>query len=146
MSRFQQVVGRSLMVGIGVAAILVAGCTSASRPGGTRITLNGSQEVPSVNTAAYGSGMFTIDADQTIKGSISTNGINATAAHVHMAAKGQNGPVIIGLIKTPDGVWWLPAGAKLTNEQFDAFKAGNLYVNVHSNAYKDGEIRGQLNP
>ena len=39
-----------------------------------------------------------------------------------------------------------PAGTKLTNAQYDAFKAGKLYVNVHSDAYKNGEIRGQLNP
>jgi hypothetical protein len=146
MNRFQQGVGRSLWVGIGVAAILVAGCTSVSRPGGTRVTLNGNQEVPSVSTAANGRGMITVDADQSIKGSVSTNGIAATAAHIHMAASGQNGPVIITLTKTPDGIWWLPAGAKLTNEQYDAFKAGKLYVNVHSDAYKGGEIRGQLTP
>jgi len=39
-----------------------------------------------------------------------------------------------------------PAGAKLTDDQYKAFKAGNLYVNVHSDANKSGEIRGQLKP
>jgi len=146
MDKFQQRVGRFLWVGIGVAAILVAGCTSTARPGGTRLTLNGNQEVPAVNTAAYGRGMITVDADQSIKGSVSTNGIAATAAHIHIAPTGQNGPVIIPLTMTPDGIWWVPAGAKLTNEQYDAFKAGKLYVNVHSDAYKGGEIRGQLTP
>lgn len=29
---------------------------------------------------------------------------------------------------------------------YDAFKAGHLYVNVHTPANKGGEIRGQLNP
>ena len=36
--------------------------------------------------------------------------------------------------------------AKLTDAQHDAFKAGKLYVNVHSAANKGGEVRGQLNP
>ena len=34
----------------------------------------------------------------------------------------------------------------LTDAQYEAFKAGNLYVNVHSDANKGGEIRGQLRP
>ena len=43
-------------------------------------------------------------------------------------------------------MWSIPAGAKFTNQQYDAFKAGNTYVNVHSDANKGGEIRGQLKP
>ena len=34
----------------------------------------------------------------------------------------------------------------LTDAQYEAFKAGNLYVNVHSDGNKGGEIRGQLRP
>ena len=48
------------------------------------------------------------------------------------------------MAKTADGAWAVPPGAKLTDAQHDAFKAGNLYVNVHSEANKGGEIRGQL--
>jgi hypothetical protein len=77
---------------------------------------------------------------------VTTTGIVATAAHIHMAAKGQNGPVIVPLSKTADNVWSVPAGAKLTDAQYDAYKAGNLYVNVHSAANKGGEIRAQLQP
>jgi hypothetical protein len=40
----------------------------------------------------------------------------------------------------------VPAGSKLTDAQYASFKAGNLYVNVHSPDHKGGEIRTQLKP
>ena len=144
MNVFQQVVRRSLWASMSAAAILVAGCATMSSSGGTGVMLSGSQEVPPVTTAASGSGTIMVGADKSVSGSVKTTGFNATAAHIHMAAMGQNGPVIIPLTKTADGVWWVPAGAKLTDAQYDAFNAGILYVNVHSDANKGGEIRGQL--
>ena len=59
---------------------------------------------------------------------------------------GANGPVSVPLSKTGDGVWSVPAGAKLTPEQLKAFHDGGLYVNVHSAEHKGGEIRAQLKP
>jgi hypothetical protein len=63
-----------------------------------------------------------------------------------MAGAGKNGPVIVPLVKTGDGVWSVPPGAKLTPEQLQAYQAGDLYVNVHTDANKGGEIRAQLKP
>jgi hypothetical protein len=37
-------------------------------------------------------------------------------------------------------------GTVLTDAQYQAYLAGNFYVNVHSDAYKGGEIRAQLRP
>jgi hypothetical protein len=139
-------VKQSLAASIITAAILIAGCATTSSSGGTGVTLSGSQEVPAVTTAASGRGAITVGTDRSVSGSVSTTGINATAAHIHMAPMGQNGPVVIPLTKTADGAWSIPAGVKLTDPQYDAFKAGNLYVNVHSDANKGGEIRGQLKP
>ncbi|MEK6243996.1 MAG: CHRD domain-containing protein [Pseudomonadota bacterium] len=73
-------------------------------------------------------------------------GLSGAAAHIHQGARGQNGPIQIGLVRTGENVWSVPAGARLTDAQYDAFRAGNLYVNVHTAANKGGEIRGQLNP
>jgi hypothetical protein len=69
-----------------------------------------------------------------------------TAAHIHEAPKGENGPVVITLTKSSDTTWLLPTGAKLTDTQYKSYLAGDLYVNVHSAAYKGGEIRAQLSP
>ena len=110
------------------------------------VSLSGAQEVPAVSTAASGSGTITIGADQSVSGNVTTTGVEGTMAHIHMAATGQNGPVIVPMTKTADNVWSIPAGAKLTDAQYQSFKDGNLYINVHSAANRGGEVRGQLKP
>ena len=109
------------------------------------VMLSGAEEVPPVSTAARGTGSFTIADDGAVSGSVTTTGVAGTMAHIHMAARGQNGAVIVPLTKSGD-TYAAPAGAKLNEAQMAAFKAGNLYVNVHSAANKGGEVRGQLNP
>jgi hypothetical protein len=113
---------------------------------GTQVTLSGDNEVPPVETSAEGQGTITISDDMKVSGSVKTTGVEGTMAHIHEAAAGKNGPVIIPLKKGPDGEWMVPPDAKLTDAQYKAYKAGDLYVNVHSEANKGGEIRGQLKP
>ena len=55
------------------------------------VTLSGDQEVPPVTTSASGAGTISVAADKAVSGSIMTKGVNATAAHIHEAAKGKNG-------------------------------------------------------
>jgi hypothetical protein len=108
------------------------------------VTLTGANEVPAVSTSATGNGMVTVNPDHTVTAHITVTGMQATASHIHMGAAGANGPVIVPFTKTGDNTFAAPAGAKLTDEQYAAFKAGNTYVNVHSDAHKGGEIRAQL--
>jgi hypothetical protein len=126
-------------------ALAVAGTYSAIAAGAdVKVTLAGDQEVPAVTTAAKGSGTVTIGDDMSVKGTVTTTGIAATAAHIHIAAAGKNGPVIVPMVKSGDNGWTFAAGAKLNEDQMKAFKAGELYINVHSAANPGGEIRGQL--
>jgi hypothetical protein len=111
-----------------------------------KVTLNGSEETPPVMSSASGSGSITVNDDHSVSGSLQTSGIEGTAAHIHVGAPGQSGPPIIFLTKGEGGTWTVPAGSKLTAEQYASYKAGNLYVNVHSAAHPGGEIRGQLKP
>jgi hypothetical protein len=111
------------------------------------LKLSGANEVPAVTTAATGSGSITVADDGTMSGSIKTTGVQGTMAHIHVAPAGKNGPVAIPLTKGDDGATWsVPAGTKLTADQLKSFKAGELYVNVHSETNKGGEIRAQLAP
>jgi hypothetical protein len=128
-----------------LAALLVL-TTNLALAGDSKVTLTGKEEVPAVETAATGTGTITVGADKSISGSVTTKGIDGIAAHVHQAAAGKNGPPIVALEKGSDGAWNVPQGSKLTDEQYASYKAGELYVNVHSAAHKGGEIRAQLKP
>jgi hypothetical protein len=110
------------------------------------LRLTGDQEVPANDSKAVGTGHVVVGADGGVSGSVAAPTLQAMAAHIHVGAPGVNGPVIIPLTGSAGGVWSVPAGAKLTTEQLDAYKAGNLYVNIHTPEHKGGEIRTQLKP
>ena len=133
---------RQSRIAIALASLVAfGGAASASE---VDVKLSGAQEVPAVTTIASGTGMFTVNDDMSISGTVKTTGIKAIAAHIHEGAPGVNGGVAIPLTMKGENEWIVPAGAKLTAAQMQALKEGNLYVNVHSDAHKDGEIRGQL--
>ena len=123
---------------------ILASCQSMEMMSGQQVTLSGSNEVPAVATSASGSGTVTIKDDRSVSVHIMVTGMTATAAHIHEAAAGANGPVIVPFTKTGDNMFDAPAGAKLTDAQYAAYKAGNLYVNVHSAKNPGGEVRAQL--
>ena len=113
---------------------------------GIEIELSGAEEVPAVTSTATGKAAITVAADKSVSGTVTTKGIAGIAAHIHAGPKGKNGPPVIPLEKTSQDTWSVPAGSKLSDEQYASYKAGELYVNVHSAEHKGGEIRAQLKP
>ena len=131
----------------GALALMAACSNMQGMMGMQNVALSGANEVPPVATAAAGSGSVSVNpADKAVSAKITVTGMTATAAHIHQGAPGTNGPVIVPFTKTGDNTFEAPPGAKMTDAQYDAYKAGNTYVNVHSAANPGGEVRAQLKP
>jgi len=136
--------GLSTLLLVGVLG-LIAGCaTMAPVVGGQRVDLKGENEVPPVTTPATGTAVVNILPDRSVTASVTVTGMTATAAHIHEASAGANGPVIVPFNKTGDNTFAAAPGAKLTEAQYESYKAGKLYVNVHSAKNPGGEVRAQL--
>lgn len=126
------------------AVVVLAGCATMSPSTEQKVALTGGSEVPAVTTAATGTATVDIRPDRSVKVLVVVTGMTATASHIHEAAAGANGPVIVPFTKTGDNTFTSADGAKLTEAQYESYKAGKLYVNVHSAANPGGEVRGQI--
>jgi len=133
-------------VAMNVFAVLLITYAIGASSQEVKVALSGNQEIPPVTTSASGTGTITVNADRTVAGNVTITGMSATVAHIHEAAAGANGLIVIPLIRTADNQWSLPPGTRLTEPQYESFKAGKLYFNIHSEAYRSGEIRGQIKP
>lgn len=130
---------RPLLVSAGL--VLLAGPALAQS---YSAVLDGLQEVPPHPTPAAGTGTFTLDAAKVLHYSISFTGLLApqTAAHIHgPAAPGTNAGVLFPL---PNGSPIAGTVGPLNATQEANLNAGLLYVNVHTQLYPGGEIRGQI--
>jgi len=107
-------------------------------------TLNGAQETPPNNSTASGTATLLLSPDeQTARVSLNFNGLSSaqTMAHIHgPAAPGVAGSILFPL---PNGNFSdfliSPSATDVQN-----LKNGQLYINVHSSNFLNGEIRGQF--
>jgi uncharacterized repeat protein (TIGR01451 family) len=106
--------------------------------------LDGAQETPPHVTPARGTATLLLDKDErTARVSLRFGGLSSTetAAHIHAsAAPGQSAPPVFDL---PSGSF-SDFQITLTSQQVSDLKAGLFYVNVHSQNFPSGEIRGQF--
>jgi hypothetical protein len=113
------------------------------------VPMSGAEEVPPVATPGTGLGTLTVDTvSGSISGTVTFSGLTSptTAGHIHAGAVGVNGPVIIPLVGgvgVTAGTMLLP-NAVLLPDQLAALMTNGLYINIHTTANLNGEIRGQI--
>ena len=155
------------MLSLVVVLLSIATTAVASSNKNFRTHLSGGDEVPVVVTNAQGQALFKLnkDGDQLHYKLNVANIENVTAAHIHLGPATGTGDVVVWLypIDGPPGEL-IPgrtngtlAEGDITDENLTGalaglsledliaeIEAGNTYVNVHTSANPNGEIRGQL--
>jgi hypothetical protein len=137
--------------------LLAAGCTSGNKMSdgshmaaarSFKATLSGAQEVPPTASTATGMANATLDPDGTLHWNVSYQSLSgpAAAAHFHgPAAPGANAGVAVNIgdqgLGNP-----MQGAAHLTAAQVADLAAGRWYINIHTAANPNGEIRGQVVP
>jgi CHRD domain len=123
--------------------------------------LTGKDEVPPKNTKATGTAEFTVTGTDSMKYKVSVTDMEkVTAAHIHKGKPGENGPVVATLFKTnspsartngdlsqgtiTSAKLEGPLAGKHLGDLINMINNGNAYVNVHTQANPNGEIRGQM--
>jgi hypothetical protein len=140
-------INRNFQKAVVVSVLALASIAAQAATVNLKATLNASSEVPP-NTSV-GTGMLTATLDTTtneLKYHVTFSGLTgaATAAHFHgPAAPGANGapqvPVKMSPIVSP-----INGKATLTPAQAKELLNGKWYLNIHTKANPNGEIRGQL--
>ncbi len=109
------------------------------------VTLKSSEEVPPNSSKATGTASVNYDkASKKLSWKIDYKGLTgpATMAHFHGPADpGKNAPVAVQIPVSPSPI---QGSATLTDAQEADLLAGKYYINVHTEANKGGEIRGQV--
>lgn len=132
------------MRSIAIAVVLSLAAFTARAETIFTATLDGATNVPPIpEVTSTGSASFTLnDAQTQLTYHIEYSGLSSPeiAAHIHVGGPRENGaPTLTLALGSPkDGVWNI-SPADVTN-LFD----GKLYVNVHTETYVSGEIRGNI--
>ncbi|MFA7061287.1 MAG: CHRD domain-containing protein [Pedobacter sp.] len=124
--------------------------------------LSGNDEVPGVNTPAKGEAKFSLSNDgKVLSYTLVVRDIeNPTVAHIHIGKSGNNGQPVANIFNGPKREGKVRGNisqssltakdlqgafkGKSIKELVALIKSGDAYVNVHTDAYPDGEIRGQI--
>jgi hypothetical protein len=125
-------------------AARIDGAAQGGRPLSAELT--GAAEVPPANPDGSGFAMITLNQGQgMVCWELSVTDIApATAAHIHRAPAGVNGPVVVPLSPPTDGFssGCISADPELIKEIRQSPE--EFYVNVHNADFPGGAVRGQL--
>ena len=119
-------------------------------------SLDGEQENPPTSSVASGKGFFTLSEDRSsLKYDITITGLKSYIRYsqLYRGVNGENGESIVTLNSPSQeendtfrfrGTWSSNDEDPLTSELADDLIGGDVYVNIHSEDYPEGEIRGQI--
>jgi hypothetical protein len=134
-----------LAAGLAISAAIFAASPALAEMMKMSATLESAQEVPPNDSAGKGTADITFDTEsKKLDWTIEYSGLtgDATGAHFHgPAPKGENAGVAVPIEDTKSGT---TGTATLTDAQAADLTAGRYYVNIHTAAHPDGEIRGQV--
>lgn len=141
----------TFLLALGIVLVLAAcGGPAPERFGAA---LSGQSEVPPVTTNADGNVDATLTGNTlTVTGSVTNlssalREVQGSAAHIHRGQAGENGPIVFPLTVQPlvgANSANLSGTFTLSDEQINILRNGGYYVNVHTENYPGGEVRGQL--
>ncbi|MEO5572437.1 MAG: CHRD domain-containing protein [Bacteroidia bacterium] len=117
---------------------------------GYSASVEGSQEIPPVTSAARGTLVASVDRNQTdLHFMVVADGLIANGVHFHNGAEGQSGPVIYDMTSQfvnngAFGYWKSTDASPFTTANSLIFRNDSAYINLHTVANPNGEIRGQV--
>jgi hypothetical protein len=132
-----------------VTVALMALPASGTAPAGSSFfaKLDGEHDVPAGDPDGYGTFSASFSGTKLCYGLQVVRIGTPTAAHIHKAPVGQNGPISVPLHAPIAGAGAGSTGCRiLSTSRANAIKSnpGAYYVNVHTDAFPNGAIRGQL--
>ena len=117
-----------------------------ARPHQFGARLNGTQEVPPNGTAATGVATITLNPNLSVTYNVTVTGMTGSAAHLHHAPFGSGIPGSIEVPLSGGPTTWSGTSLPLAADQIEDLQNKRWYVNVHSGAFPNGQIRGQVVP
>ena len=138
---------RSAVTALACAATLALATPAMAEMVNLKADLKASNEVPPNDSKGAGSVTATYDSASkklSWKGNYSGLSGPATAAHFHVAEPGKNGGIAVPIFMGASAKSPFEGEATLTDTQAADLMGGRWYVNIHTDAHKAGEIRGQV--
>ena len=155
---------------VALAALVAGGLAVAAVNRNFSVHTKGAFEVPANMSKGQGQAIFQLSKDgESLGFKLNVANIeDVTQAHIHCGAPGVNGPVVVFLygwslgptvtvngtlsegtitnanvIPAPDSDV-CPGGVANFDELIAKMQSGDAYVNIHTDAFQNGEIRGNL--
>lgn len=109
------------------------------------VNLTGKQQVPANMSAQMGTATVELDENLgLLRATVDVSGVEGVqAVHIHDGDIGRNGDVAFGFEAGSTGTYTLTE-TSVSSELITDLLEGEWYINVHTDAYSDGELRGQI--